>query len=110
MNFRKLLKKATVKEYKNLDFYKVQEFCIDNELYTQGTQDDFDKLNAFISNKIHFSKNDLLKIAIDIYNHSDIDNLAYEYGCTNESYFNHILHLVYCASYYTVYATDTIFE
>ena len=81
-----------VKESRVLYSDSVRRLCIDNDWYTHGTSSDYKKLLDYVASKRTFTINDIKKIAINIYNHSDIDTLANEYGCDNELYLNHILY------------------
>lgn len=80
-----------VKESRVLYSDSVRRLCIDNNWYTCGTSSDYKKLLDYVASKRNFTINDIKKIAINIYNHSDIDTLASEYGCENELYLNHII-------------------
>ena len=81
-----------VKESRVLYSDSVRRLCIDNDWYTHGTSSDYKKLLDYVASKRTFTINDIKKVAINIYNHSDIDTLANEYGCDNELYLNHILY------------------
>ena len=97
-----------VKESRVLYSDSVRRLCIDNNWYTCGTSSDYKKLLDYVASKRTFTINDIKKVAINIYNHSDIDTLANEYGCDNELYLNHILYQILNNITYSFVTTNNI--
>ena len=97
-----------VKESRVLYSDSVRRLCIDNNWYTHGISSDYKKLLDYVASKRTFTLNDIKKVAINIYNHSDIDKLASEYGCENELYLNHILYEILNNITYSFVTTNNI--
>ena len=97
-----------VKESRVLYSDSVRSLCIKNEWYTCGTSSDYKKLLDYVASKRTFTINDIKKVAINIYNHSDIDKLASEYSCENELYLNHILYEILNIITYSFITTSDI--
>ena len=97
-----------VKESRVLYSDSVRRLCIDKNWYTCGTSSDYKKLLDYVASKRTFTLNDIKKVAINIYNHSDIDTLASEYGCENELYLNHILYEILNNITYSFVTTSNV--
>ena len=97
-----------VKESRVLYSDSVRRLCIDNDWYTRGNNEDYKKLLDYVASKRTFTLNDIKKVAINIYNHSDIDTLANEYGCDNELYLNHIFYEILNNITYSFVTTNNI--
>lgn len=69
----------------------IRYLCIRKEWYTNGTSQEYYKLLDYIDNVKEFTENDFIKIAINIYNHSNIDKLANESCMSNLEFFDCIL-------------------
>ena len=55
---------------KVLNFRDVRKLCIDYDLYTNGYNNDYNRLQYDIDNCLNVSDDDLYKFAKDIYEHS----------------------------------------
>lgn len=60
---------------RKLNWETVRSYCIINDLYTNGCNEDYTKLYNYISDRDNYiTDDDLIIIACDIYNHSYIKN------------------------------------
>ena len=97
-----------IKESRVLYSDSVRRLCINNNWYTCGTSADYKKLLDYVASKRTFTINDIKKVAINIYNHSDIDTLSSDYGCENELYLNHIFYEILNNITYSLVTTNDI--
>lgn len=61
-----------VKEIRKIDFEKVRAMCISNDLYSCGTNEEYEHLLLHLCNDFENQKTeDLIEIALNILNHSE---------------------------------------
>lgn len=60
---------------------KVRSICIANEYYTCGDTQDYSRMLNTVSDG-EFTDSVLKQVAMDIYNHSDIEKFMGLYGCS----------------------------
>lgn len=90
-----------MKVTRKLVWDKVRQICIDRELYTCGTNSEYDQMLSRC--KEDMSDPDYFLMAEDIYNHSDLDRLCNQYGCDEEEILRSILSDLINASWQVVY-------
>lgn len=71
----------------------VARLCIRKGWYTKGNNNDYKKLLSYIENLWGktITDNVVKKIAMDIYDHSDIEGLCSVFSCESISYLIHII-------------------
>ena len=70
-----------MKEFRRIDIYKVRHMCITNNLYTCGTNEEYDAMFARCRKPGHVTTTRILFVARDILIHSDSEKLMSKYGC-----------------------------
>lgn len=61
----------TIKETRNLYWGYVRSYCIENDLYSKGTNEEYAKLLDGVQELENVTNQDLYEIAKDIKDHSD---------------------------------------
>ena len=69
----------------------VRSMCIANGYYTNGDSEAYENLLYKVDNTVAMSDDELCDIAEDIYNHSDVEKLAYRSGCSYKDVMDNIL-------------------
>lgn len=76
---------AKYREYRRIYGYKVRELCIQDNLYTEGTNEEYSHLLITLCKDDADQTLDSLEvIAEDIIKHSDLENLLNRFGCDKE--------------------------
>lgn len=78
-------RKMYLQETRRIDTGKVRAMCIDNDYYTQGTCEEYDKMF-----KMCDSGCGVLAIASDILEHSNKQRLVNRYGCSEREVLENI--------------------
>lgn len=68
----------------NVDQSKVRALCIERNLYTEGTNEEYGMM--FEKCRRAKTAQDVVEIAQDIILHSDIEDECSRYGCSEEEY------------------------
>ena len=79
----------TTNTRKAIDRQALRELCIRQEYYTRGDCEDYKELLDFVDDR-DLTDGDIIAIADDIYDHSDIDRIMNEYGCGSDEVFDSI--------------------
>ena len=74
-----------LQETRRIDTDKVRAMCINNDYYTRGTCEEYDKMF-----KMCGSDCSILEIANDILEHSDKQRLLNRYGCSEREVLENI--------------------
>ena len=75
------MKKIT--EFRRIDWDAVRSYCIKKNLYTKGNNEQYEYLLFTLCDDLRNCDTELLElIANDIVNHSDVERIMDEYGCT----------------------------
>lgn len=75
---------------------KVRQMCIDNNYYTRGDVDAYTKMLDFVYH--HLDANNevqMIEVAQNIFNHSDINQKMLEYGCSEREVLSSIIYNLY---------------
>jgi hypothetical protein len=72
---------------------ELRNLCINKDWYTCGTVEQYDRL----FDKLHddMTEEEIVNVAIDIYDHSEVEKTAEEYGCSYEEVFDNIVYEVF---------------
>jgi hypothetical protein len=72
---------------------ELRNLCINKDWYTCGTVEQYDRL----FDKLHddMTEEEIVNVAIDIYDHSEVEKTANEYGCRYEEVFDNIVYEVF---------------
>lgn len=98
----------TVKRY--ISAGKVRNICIENGYYTRGDNEAYSKMLDSINVKDEFNDEKLKSVAVDIYNHSDIENMMLLYGIDELEVMEHIVYTLVNGSSYKVTVATVDFE
>lgn len=82
---------------RRIDREIVRRVCIEHDYYTHGDCRAYDALLDSIPSEI--DDKEFIRIAKDIYDHSDIDKICGSYGCDEETAMESILFNLYNASW-----------
>ena len=67
---------------RKITWEEIREVCMEHQYYTRGDVASYEKM--FTMAKSDMQDEDYIKIAWDIFNHSDIDRMCNEYGIDEE--------------------------
>jgi hypothetical protein len=79
----------TTKTRKAIDRQSLRGLCIAHQYYTRGDCEAYEELLNFVDDR-NITDTDIIAIADDIYDHSDIDRIMREYGCSSDEVFDSI--------------------
>lgn len=80
------------REYRRIYGYKVRQLCIQDNLYTEGNNEEYSHLlNTLCKDDVDQTLDSLGVIAEDIIKHSDLENLLNRFGCDEEELLQSIL-------------------
>lgn len=83
---------ARYREYRRIYSYKVRELCKQDELYTNGTDEEYSHLlNTLCDEDVDQTMDSLEEITEDILKHSAVKRLMMRFGCDEEELFGSIL-------------------
>ncbi len=79
----------TTKTRKSINRDDLRNLCIRQEYYTRGDCKAYEELLDFVTDR-NITDTDIIAIADNIYDHSDIDRIMSEYGCGSDDVFDSI--------------------
>ena len=91
-------------EKRVMDSDDIRKLCIENEWYTCGSNEDYSDLLNFIDNLENVTTQNIFEVAINIYEHSDLD----EWFDNNEDIIDEIKHIMFlierncCHTFFTL--------
>ncbi len=85
-----------------LDTTTLRKVCVENDYYTRGTSEEYDNLFKIIWDNKIVTDEQLIKVAEDIYNHSNIEKKMREYGCSDREVMDSIMFNLVNACYQLV--------
>lgn len=93
----------TLKETRRIDAMALRSICIEHQFYTCGDCEDYDNMLNMVYSKSHETKSLtsslVLKIATDIAEHSDMDELTRRYNEDEKGILEEICYLIIDKSY-----------
>lgn len=72
---------------------ELRSLCVRKDWFTCGSIADYDAMFNKLNNDM--SDNEIVNVAIDIYNYSDVEKTAEEYGVAYEEVFDNIVYEVF---------------
>ena len=82
---------------RRIDSDRVRQVCIDNDYYTKGDVRAYERLLETVP--LEPTDTEFVRMAQNIYGHSDIDRLCGMYGCDEQEVMESILFNLYNASW-----------
>lgn len=83
---------AKYREYRRIYGYKVRALCIQDNLYTEGSNEEYSHLlNTLCKDDVDQTLDSLGVIAEDLIKHSDLENLLNQFGCDEEELLQSIM-------------------
>lgn len=79
----------SIKTTKRITTDDLRNLCIEKDYYTCGDCEAYDELFDYVRDR-DLTDSDIIAIADNIYDHSDIDRIAMEYGSSKDGVFNSI--------------------
>lgn len=79
----------SMKTKREIDSMELRQLCIDNDYYTMGDVEAYDELLTYVRHK-DITDTDVIAIADNIYNHTDIERFMKMYGCGSDEVFDSI--------------------
>lgn len=79
----------TTNTRKSINRDDLRNLCIRQEYYTRGDCEAYEELLSYVDGR-NITDNDIIAIADNIYDHSDIDRIMEEYGCSSDEVFDSI--------------------
>jgi len=79
----------TTKTCKAIDRDGLRGLCIAHQYYTRGGCEAYEELLNYVVGR-NITDTDIIAIADNIYDHSDIERIMEEYGCSSDEVFDSI--------------------
>ena len=79
----------TTNTRKEISRSDLRALCINQEYYTRGDYETYEELLNYVDGR-NITDNDIIAIADNIYDHSDVERIMNEYGCSSDGVFDSI--------------------